>query len=330
VSDSHGVAMPMCLYPDLRLIDPGATFCPEAGCDMNADSRADVRDLVLMVNCLLHPEDRCAGATTPDCDGNGQRNLDDVLCCAHTILGGSRPDSAGSVPAPEVTLQLGAPVPTANGVDVSFWVAARQRIGALRLAFTYPDAAFMDASVELAEPASNWLVLHEGGGGTLNLGAIRLAPDQQITTEVNPPLLFTVHLTRRAGNSPSGALSYVSGDFSDPNGAVLVTNAAPLSMPLGAGAVLAVGRAHPNPFGRETRFSVTLPKNADHLDVTIFDLAGRKVATLWNGPSVAGTRDLVWRRTKDDGTIVPSGVYFYRATSEGHSEGGKVLVLTRD
>jgi len=29
-------------------------------------------------------------------------------------------------------------------------------------------------------------------------------------------------------------------------------------MPLGAGAVLAVGRAHPNPFGRETRFSVTL------------------------------------------------------------------------
>ena len=330
VSDADGHAMPMCNYSHLRLTDPSARFCPEGGCDMNADGRADVRDLVVMVNCLQHPDDRCAGATPPDCNEDGQRNVDDVLCCARQILGGPRPDSTGSVPAPEVTLQFAAPVPTADGVDVSVRLVARQRIGAMRLVFTYPDAAFADASIELAETAPNWLVLHEGGGGALTLGAIRLSPDQQITEEVNPSLPFTVHLTRRAGAGTTGALSYVSGDFSDPNGAVLVTNAAPLSMPLGVGAAFAVGAAHPNPFGRETRFSVSLPQNADHLDVSIYDLAGRKVATLWNGPSVAGTRELRWRRTRDDGTIVPSGMYFYRATSEGHSLGGKLLVLTRD
>ena len=326
VSDTNGIEVPMCDISRVRQTDPAARFCPEAGCDMNADGRADVRDLVLMVNCLQHPEDRCAGATTPDCDGNGQRNLDDVLCCAHTILGGSRPDSTGSVPAPQVAVEFGVPVAAGDGVDVPMRVTARSLIGAARLEFAYPDNGFTNPTIALAQQAPNWLVLNEGGAGTLRVGLIRTAPEAQAG---DAPLAFTIHLAKRLNSSPEGALSFVSGDFSNPDGAALVTSAAPVSMPLGGGAMLAVGRAHPNPFGRETRFSVALRQNAE-IDVSVFDLAGRRVATIYHGFAVGGTRDMVWNRTRDDGTVAPSGVYFYRVTVGGQSQGGKVLVLSRD
>jgi len=45
--------------------------------------------------------------------------------------------------------------------------------------------------------------------------------------------------------------------------------------------------------------------------VSVFDLAGRRVATIYRGFAVAGTRDMVWNRTRDDGTVAPSGLYFY-------------------
>ena len=111
---------------------------------------------------------------------------------------------------------------------------------------------------------------------------------------------------------------------------MLVTSAAPLTMPLSAGIQLAVSAPRPNPFAGETRFSVALTQNVEQLDVAVYELNGRKVATLWKGLAMAGTRDLVWRRTRDDGTIVPSGVYFIRATSGGESRGAKVLVLSRN
>ena len=326
VSDSHGVAIEPCPIPLRDLFDPAATICPAHGCDFNGDGHSDVRDLVLLVNCVLDPGRQCPW--NADCDQNGHLDIDDVLCCAHGILGGSHPDSTGAIPAPEVAVRFGAPVSVAGGVDVPVELTARDRIGAAKLAFSYPTGVFASASIGLAQQAPNWLVLDQDGGGKLTLGAIRLAPDAASDAPMvdRPTLYLTLHLVSRAGQSPGGTLSFVSGDFADPNGAVLVTSAAPVAMPLGGSVALAVGAARPNPFARETRFSVSLPHAAD-LHVGIYDLLGRRVATLWNGPSAAGTRDFVWRRTRDDGTVVPSGIYFYRVSSGGEGQGGKMLVI---
>ena len=54
------------------------------------------------------------------------------------------------------------------------------------------------------------------------------------------------------------------------------------------------------------------------------------MATLFRGRAEAGTREFVWRRTRDDGTLVPSGVYFYRVSNGREHLGGKVLVLSRN
>jgi hypothetical protein len=330
-SDAHGIQVPECpIPPNVRYADPSARFCPELGCDLNGDDQADVRDLVVMVSCLLHlPLGPCPPGALDhlDCNENGTGDFDDVLCCARAILGGAHPDTSGAHPAPEIEVRMGAPVAVAGGVDVPILLTNVVEVGAARLAFTYPDAVFEEAWVEVASHPSNWLALHEASDGRLTFGAIRLGPDE--LRDTNGGLQLTLHLGTRAGQDPAGIVTFTSGDFSDRAGATLTTSAVAQSVPLAAGLHVQVSNARPNPFAGETRFSVLLTRDSD-LEVAVFDLAGRRVATLFRGRAEAGTREFTWRRTRDNGAAVSSGVYFYRAVAGGSSSGRKVLVLSRD
>ena len=78
-----------------------------------------------------------------------------------------------------------------------------------------------------------------------------------------------------------------------------------------------------------THFAMTL-RNAGDVDLAVFDLAGRRIATVYKGLMLAGTRDFSWNRTRDDGRNVESGVYFYRATVGGHVVSRKLMVLSRE
>ncbi len=331
-----GQDVPQCIQvTDARdeFRDPAARFCREQGCDYNGDFRADVRDLVLMLLCLRDSLDVCSHGNHAqlDCDGDGDQDLDDVLCCARVILGGAHPDSTGAQPAPEVALEFGAPVATADGIDVPVALQYPMRVGAARLSFTYPDQVFAGASIELTDHPANWLALDQTGGGRATMGAIRLAPDylRGDQSSIIPPLRMTIHLRTRAGQSVVGSIAFVSGDFADAGGATLVTSAAPVAMPLAGGPRVALSATRPNPFTSETRFSIALTQDSQ-LEVSVYDLVGRRVATLFRGLAPAGTRNFTWRRTRDDGVALGSGVYFVRATAGGQAVGGKMLVLSSE
>jgi hypothetical protein len=201
VSDPAGQRVQQCtrliIGPGpVEVVDNFARFCTEVGCDFNGDGRADVRDLVLMVNCLLYPPPNARCPAPPDCNGDERHDLDDVLCCARRILHGSPPDSAHAVPAPEVTLAFGTPVLVAGGVDLPVMVGGIGRIGATRLEFSYPDEAFASASVELNDPSGHWLALDEASGGRVVFGGIRLSPE-----DATGALPLTLHLRTRAGQA---------------------------------------------------------------------------------------------------------------------------------
>jgi hypothetical protein len=327
VSDPTGAEIPHCISVVTTVLDPSARICTQAGCDFNGDGRTDVRDIVVMVRCLLYPDPNVRCPETPDCDADGEHDLDDVLCCARRILHGAPPDSAGSVPAPEVSVAFGAPVAVAGGIDVPVTLYGSDHVFATRLEFEYPDGAFASASVELTDHPANWLGLAEASAGRALFGGIQLAPDH--SESLVGPLKLTLHLVSRAGVAPAGTVAFARGDFSNVNGAMLATSARPVSVPLGGGGNVALRAARPNPFGAETHFAVGLARAAD-LVVGIYDLAGRRVATLFKGRAAAGTREFTWRRTRDDGSLVPSGMYFYRIVSGRETTGGKVLVLARD
>ncbi len=68
---------------------------------------------------------------------------------------------------------------------------------------------------------------------------------------------------------------------------------------------------HPNPFNPSTTIEIRLP-HAGKIDLSIYNLRGRRVATLFRGPAPRGRSRFVWKGTDSKDQPVPSGIYFYR------------------
>jgi hypothetical protein len=83
----------------------------------------------------------------------------------------------------------------------------------------------------------------------------------------------------------------------------------------------------PNPFTEATTISYQL---ADRQEVTIaiYDLLGRRVETLVDGPQEPGVHRTTWRATDSNGQTLASGVYFCRMKA-GSYTGTQKLVLVR-
>jgi hypothetical protein len=84
-----------------------------------------------------------------------------------------------------------------------------------------------------------------------------------------------------------------------------------VGMNIGAPA-LTMLQNYPNPFKDETTFKYRLAENG-HVDISIFDLTGKKVATLINQTASAGTYEIKWNA----GTNISSGLYIASLSSKG-------------
>jgi hypothetical protein len=66
--------------------------------------------------------------------------------------------------------------------------------------------------------------------------------------------------------------------------------------------------ASPNPFSNSTRLDYSMAK-AGNADLTVYDVTGRRVATLVHGAIGAGPHSVTWTGLSTDGRTVPAGVY---------------------
>jgi len=79
---------------------------------------------------------------------------------------------------------------------------------------------------------------------------------------------------------------------------------------------------YPNPFNPVTAIEYQLPKFS-HVDLSIYNLLGQKVATLVNKKQMAGSYNVEW-----DASGFASGVYFYRLeTEQGFSQTKKLILV---
>jgi flagellar hook assembly protein FlgD len=67
-----------------------------------------------------------------------------------------------------------------------------------------------------------------------------------------------------------------------------------------------------------------LPRRAN-VELGIFDLAGRQIATLAHGPAEAGPHEIAWSGRTDSGRPAGPGLYFARLTTEGHEITRKIV-----
>jgi hypothetical protein len=83
---------------------------------------------------------------------------------------------------------------------------------------------------------------------------------------------------------------------------------------------------YPNPFNPTTTIAYQLPK-ATRVKIEVFDVLGRKVATLFDGPQVAGLHQVTWDGRSENGEAAPSGVYMYRLTTPDYTQIRKMLLV---
>ncbi len=83
---------------------------------------------------------------------------------------------------------------------------------------------------------------------------------------------------------------------------------------------------YPNPFNPNTNICFELP-SATHVNLSIYNVLGQKVATLQDVVMTAGEHIVEWGGTDDAGKPLASGVYFYRLETEEAFETKKMLMV---
>ncbi len=86
-------------------------------------------------------------------------------------------------------------------------------------------------------------------------------------------------------------------------------------------------RTYPNPFNPSLTVAFALDSARD-VDLGVYDVAGRKVATLHRGLLQAGPQRFTWSGTDDAGRTAPSGIYLVRI-SDGVTVSMKKVVLAK-
>jgi 1,4-alpha-glucan branching enzyme len=85
-------------------------------------------------------------------------------------------------------------------------------------------------------------------------------------------------------------------------------------------------RAFPNPLRPSTTVEFAVPSR-QHVNVTIYDVAGRKVRVLANGTHDGGRHERTWDGRDDEGRPLASGIYFLRLESHDVRETAKLVLL---
>jgi hypothetical protein len=325
--DERGNGVPQCPPPPcaMRALEV-AVICREQACDFNADGLTNVRDIVLMAHCAL------GGAACPpnleafDCDASGAFDVADVLCCALNMLrapGCLTCPGDTLRPEPGIVFRFGRPRPLAGGIEVPLILEGADRIGAAKLVLDFPSNRFT-AQVSGAGPL---YYVQEVEGDRLTLGLIGDVPlpvyaRGQALVDPGP---MVVRLLRRPGGVASGELRLEEGQLSGPDGVLLGVDLQVPGVPLGDGGV-AVSEARPNPFSTSTRFTIALDSPA-RLDVSVHDISGRRLASLFHGVRAAGVQEFDWVGRDDAGSEVPNGIYFMRVSVDGRAAQRKLVLI---
>jgi len=84
--------------------------------------------------------------------------------------------------------------------------------------------------------------------------------------------------------------------------------------------------AAPNPFGDQTLVRWNLARNS-HVQVDVFDVAGRRVTTLLDGTKSAGAGNVQWSGRDGHGRTVAAGVYFVRMQAAGETRTKRIVLV---
>ncbi len=88
-----------------------------------------------------------------------------------------------------------------------------------------------------------------------------------------------------------------------------------------------LGDSYPNPFNPAVVIPLGLAMDAAGVSLTVYDVLGRRVRQVWDGPLGAGSHRFVWDGCDEVGKGVAAGVYIYKVEIDGQVEAKKTTKL---
>ena len=79
---------------------------------------------------------------------------------------------------------------------------------------------------------------------------------------------------------------------------------------------------YPNPFTETTTIKFSMPED-DHVSIDVYDISGKLIETIFNSDVSAEQKYTV----EFSGSTLPSGMYFYRMTTNSDVYSGKMMLL---
>lgn len=88
-----------------------------------------------------------------------------------------------------------------------------------------------------------------------------------------------------------------------------------------------LGASYPNPFNPAVVLPLNLATDAANVSLTVYDVLGRRVRQVWQGPLGAGSHRFVWNGRDEADETVAAGVYLYQVEIDGQVEAKKMTKL---
>jgi subtilisin-like proprotein convertase family protein len=220
------------------------------------------------------------------------------------------------------TPNLAIPDNNPTGVTDNMTVAMSTTVSSLevyvRITHTYQG----DLIVKLRSPAGTEVILHNRTGGSTD----------NIVGWYPSPLIPAQSLDAFIGQSTDGVWKLIVSDNAGIDTGTLnewclrITHANTTDVPGVKVVALALSQSLPNPARGTAAIRFDLPRSAA-IDLAVFDVAGRRVMTLFSGIGEAGSHEAIWRGLDEAGRVMPSGIYFYRLQAEGRTLTRKLMLL---
>src|SRR6185295_1713690 len=336
VADRSGTAIPPC--PSPAIFAPGSICVVTPGCDVNGDGISDILDIIRQVRCALaSAQDACPDsiAARADCNGDGTVDIRDVICCVRKIVGADlrttrasgSGQGSGSISGSDLGNRIGFEGPV-RWIDAATGVASVRIDAAADWGGTQFSIGSSEPSVRLrglkltgGDPGVNleWGIGADGvARGILFAGTAGSRPAWsgrlEVTFDRPSGGASTLWLWDVNAGSAAGAPSSIA--TSNPT---VTVDASPVAAPV-------LLRARPNPFTARTEIAFVLPAEA-RAELNVYDVHGRLVRSLVQGPVPAGTNRISWDGTDGRGKAARSGIYFAKLRVGEMSRTERIMLL---
>ena len=174
---------------------------------------------------------------------------------------------------------------------------------------------------ELARNLGHWLVIDQGGNICLGLNSQGVFGAEDCA----PAFPGFWNAPRVHGFASDGSLPCIAGTT-----ACSVDSIGPVSVqPLQTkNLVTRLSDPNPNPFTRTTQIGFSIAA-AERARISIFDVQGRLIETLFEKFVEPGEHNVAWEGLSKEGHAVPSGIYFVHLETGRHSLTKKIILLRK-